>query len=662
MIVRSRATPGARGLSSPSVRRLARPVCNPLHCRVPLRTQIRQNGLLLDTSITLGMPVVMLDFLSQVGLVEASAVIAAAGATLGFILGANSRHLLSQSPPEEDLKKCKQQKNSSAPNSHSHEWDSSPHHESGSASSASHARAVIAGSGKLQVQGLTAEGIWEAAWRPLEQGPAETVAEAHPSHTREGGPRDNGEEEKGMKLSTRQHKIEGRLLRRPTLALQGIHPKARRALLAISLATLERHILRLPDQALRASGKEWEALLPALLSSCSVAAAQAWLGYTPPTLGEDADRAFRRIASDVGVQAEEGSSAQTREPATSAPAPDTSSQPETPGTLSSASAVTDMTSSTSTSTSAWGDLADRRHLHAVVARYLRFGHAPLPLVAPRGASGYRPPVILPSTEERLGTLEPSGPAGGDGPPQEWKCSAREKAAQLLDLNATGVRGWDSRSPEELGFVRANSEKSQVSAPVLKVAPELLQDMAVSIANAVAEAYLAEAGVGLDGGPARAARRTLEPGSWPTYLHHRLTNTRALERFRNQVALTNWMEGRWGSVAAIYEDRHEVWGIGPGGQILRRSLPGRRAAELESLQGWRYLLSLILEALDVATPLVSAMLARAGAALSWLLVTFIGRSLGLVYRGVRQSLGGSGRQKGSPSDRPPQAPRQHSAAW
>jgi hypothetical protein len=45
----------------------------------------------------------------------------------------------------------------------------------------------------------------------------------------------------------------------------------------------------------------------------------------------------------------------------------------------------------------------------------------------------------------------------------------------------------------------------------------------------------------------------------------------------QVALNNWWEGRWGSVAAIYEDRHEVWGIGPGGQILRRSLPGRRAA-------------------------------------------------------------------------------------
>lgn len=87
-----------------------------------------------------------------------------------------------------------------------------------------------------------------------------------------------------------------------------------------------------------------------------------------------------------------------------------------------------------------------------------------------------------------------------------------------------------------------------------------------------------------------------------------------------------------------------------------------AQELENLQGWRYFLSLLLEALDVASPLVSAMLSRAGAALSWLLVTLIGRSLGLVYRGVRQSLGGSGRRKGPQSDRTSPAPRRPDVAW
>lgn len=84
-------------------------------------------------------------------------------------------------------------------------------------------------------------------------------------------------------------------------------------------------------------------------------------------------------------------------------------------------------------------------------------------------------------------------------------------------------------------------------------------------------------------------------------------------------------------------------------------------ELEKLQGLKYLYSLLLEALDVATPVLSAMLTRAGNAVSWLLVTLIGRSLGLVYRGVKQSLSGSPR-KPSHQDRPPKRQRQSSFAW
>ena len=62
-----------------------------------------------------------------------------------------------------------------------------------------------------------------------------------------------------------------------------------------------------------------------------------------------------------------------------------------------------------------------------------------------------------------------------------------------------------------------------------------------------------------------------------------------------------------------------------------------AQELAALRGWRYAASLALEAGDVAGPLLSGLLARASAFASWLLVRLIGRSLGLVYRGVRQSL-------------------------
>ncbi len=80
-------------------------------------------------------------------------------------------------------------------------------------------------------------------------------------------------------------------------------------------------------------------------------------------------------------------------------------------------------------------------------------------------------------------------------------------------------------------------------------------------------------------------------------------------------------------------------------------PTHTAQELEALRGGRYAASLALEALDVAAPLLAGLLARAGAAASWLLVRLIGRALGLVYRGVRQSL----------APRPPRPPRPE-AAW
>jgi uncharacterized membrane protein YeaQ/YmgE (transglycosylase-associated protein family) len=66
--------------------------------------------------------------------------------------------------------------------------------------------------------------------------------------------------------------------------------------------------------------------------------------------------------------------------------------------------------------------------------------------------------------------------------------------------------------------------------------------------------------------------------------------------------------------------------------------------MEGLAGWRYVVSLMLETGDVVGPMLRTLLGCIGSLLSWLLVTMIGRSLGLVYRGVMQSL--SGRDRGA----------------
>lgn len=75
-------------------------------------------------------------------------------------------------------------------------------------------------------------------------------------------------------------------------------------------------------------------------------------------------------------------------------------------------------------------------------------------------------------------------------------------------------------------------------------------------------------------------------------------------------------------------------------LHRHNLHGREKVdlqELEALMGWKYTVSFMLEAADMVLPIFRSCMARVSAAISWLLVKLIGRALGLIYRGVKQSL-------------------------
>lgn len=147
------------------------------------------------------------------------------------------------------------------------------------------------------------------------------------------------------------------------------------------------------------------------------------------------------------------------------------------------------------------------------------------------------------------------------------------------------------------------------------------------------------------------------------------STRELQKQRNEVAINGWLHQYFESVVSMYEDRFELY-------VLRRrsckntadnppdktnwltiafrkpststhldyvcispfSLPVRRTKELRALTGWRYYYSLFLELSDIATPFARAVVARVSAAVSYFWVSMIGRSLGLIFSGIRQSLG------------------------
>ena len=43
-----------------------------------------------------------------------------------------------------------------------------------------------------------------------------------------------------------------------------------------------------------------------------------------------------------------------------------------------------------------------------------------------------------------------------------------------------------------------------------------------------------------------------------------------------MAMQRWMDANFGSVAAMYEDIHQLWGFNHKGRLLQRTLPARRA--------------------------------------------------------------------------------------
>ncbi|WVZ75249.1 hypothetical protein U9M48_023323 [Paspalum notatum var. saurae] len=148
------------------------------------------------------------------------------------------------------------------------------------------------------------------------------------------------------------------------------------------------------------------------------------------------------------------------------------------------------------------------------------------------------------------------------------------------------------------------------------------------------------------------------------------STKELQKLRNEVAINWWLHQYFESVVSMYEDRFELyvlcrkkcektasneaqrtnwWMRFAFGKpsvptlldyvyISPFSLPARRTKELRALTGWRYYFSLLLELSDIAMPFVRAAISKVSAAVSYFWVSMIGRSLGLIFSGIRQPLG------------------------
>ncbi|XP_010547068.1 PREDICTED: uncharacterized protein LOC104818953 isoform X2 [Tarenaya hassleriana] len=152
------------------------------------------------------------------------------------------------------------------------------------------------------------------------------------------------------------------------------------------------------------------------------------------------------------------------------------------------------------------------------------------------------------------------------------------------------------------------------------------------------------------------------------------SSRALQKLRNEVALYQWLHQNLEAVVSMYEDRFDLyvlqtqvisekntdrvqtgslnwWRKLTTGQtkaasssptvrysiISDFSLPVKRTKELKALSGWRYYFSLFLELSDISMPIIRIGLEKFSSIVSFFLVTLIGRSVGLIFTGIRQSL-------------------------
>uniref|UniRef100_A0A5B7A7Q2 Uncharacterized protein n=1 Tax=Davidia involucrata TaxID=16924 RepID=A0A5B7A7Q2_DAVIN len=189
---------------------------------------------------------------------------------------------------------------------------------------------------------------------------------------------------------------------------------------------------------------------------------------------------------------------------------------------------------------------------------------------------------------------------------------------------------------------------------------ILEDLVITLADGIASMYLEL--ISVDGDMSN------EMNSFGSILC--TLSTRALQRLRNEVALNQWLHQNMEAVVSMYEDRFDLctlqsqlieepskcqagkfswWKkltLGKSGSVLSPlryfvisniSVPVKRTKELRALTGWRYYFSLFLELADITMPLIRTIFAKVSGAISFFLVCLIGRSLGLIYTGIRQSL-------------------------
>lgn len=122
-----------------------------------------------------------------------------------------------------------------------------------------------------------------------------------------------------------------------------------------------------------------------------------------------------------------------------------------------------------------------------------------------------------------------------------------------------------------------------------------------------------------------------------YFDRRWFSTREIERFRNALSWKYRVQQWFIEPKNIFESQHRLMIFSETG-IKYRAIYAPRDHELQTLSGMPFIVTLALEARDAVAPPIQAIVTFLGRGFVYLLTQVIGRSIGLVGRGVLQGVG------------------------
>ena len=122
-----------------------------------------------------------------------------------------------------------------------------------------------------------------------------------------------------------------------------------------------------------------------------------------------------------------------------------------------------------------------------------------------------------------------------------------------------------------------------------------------------------------------------------YYEPKLFSTREIESFRNNLSWKYRLRNYISEPKAVFESRHELFVFAPRG-LAKISIYAPRSDELAKLSGIPLIFTLILEFSDAVKPRLQAVFSLFGSGVVFVLTKVVGRSLGLIGRGIIQGIG------------------------